>query len=117
MATVTFVKNKKQTSNAMKGLINYCCRRDKTVLDETTRLLTSVNCTASSAYKEFMLTKEAFGKTSGRYFYQFVQSFSPQEKITPQQAHAVGLELAKQWPGHEVLVATHIDVKHIQNTL
>jgi len=110
-----FIKNAKQTSNAMKGVINYCCRRDKAVLDENTRLLTGVNCTASSAYREFMLTKEAFGKANGRFFYQYVQSFSPQEKITPQQAHAAGLELAKQWPGHEVLVATHLDGNQLHN--
>jgi len=99
----------------MKGVINYCCRRDKTVLDENTRLLTGIDCTAGSAYREFMLTKEAFGKASGRYFYQYVQSFSPKENITPQQAHAVGVELAKQWPGHEILVATHIDAGHLHN--
>jgi len=115
MATVTFVKNTKQTSNAMKGVLNYCCRKDKTLFDENIRLLTGVNCTASSAYREFMLTKESFWKANGRFFYQYVQSFSPKENITPQQAHAAGVELAEQWPGHEVLVATHLDGNQLHN--
>lgn len=49
-------------------------------------------------------------------FYQYVQSFSPDENITPQQAHEVALEFAeKAWTGYEVLVATHCDAQHIHS--
>lgn len=49
-------------------------------------------------------------------FYQYVQSFSPEENITPQQAHKVALEFAeKAWRGYEVLVATHCDAQHIHS--
>jgi type IV secretory pathway VirD2 relaxase len=49
-------------------------------------------------------------------FYQYVQSFSPEENITPQKAHEVALEFAeKAWTGYEVLVATHCDAQHIHS--
>lgn len=30
MATITYIKETKQTVSAMKGLINYCCQEKKT---------------------------------------------------------------------------------------
>lgn len=49
-------------------------------------------------------------------FYQYVQSFSPKENITPHQAHEIAIEFAeKAWTGYEVLVATHCDVQHIHS--
>jgi len=51
------------------------------------------------------------------YFYQYVQSFSPDEEITPELANAVGLELAEYFKGYEVLVATHLDASHLHNHL
>lgn len=49
-------------------------------------------------------------------FYQYVQSFSPEENITLQKAHEVALEFAeKAWTGYEVLVATHCDAQHIHS--
>lgn len=49
-------------------------------------------------------------------FYQYVQSFSPEENITPHQAHEIAIEFAeKAWTGYEVLVATHCDVRHIHS--
>lgn len=49
-------------------------------------------------------------------FYQYVQSFSPEENITPHQAHEIAIEFAeKAWTGYEVLVATHCDAQHIHS--
>ena len=49
-------------------------------------------------------------------FYQYVQSFSPEENITPHKAHEVALVFAeKAWTGYEVLVATHCDAQHIHS--
>lgn len=57
-----------------------------------------------------------FHKLDGINFYQYVQSFSPKENITYEQAHAIGLEFAiKTWPGYEVLVTTHCDAQHIHS--
>lgn len=65
-----------------------------------------------------MTTKRQFQKTDGRQFYHFVQSFSAEDKITPQQVNTIGVEFArKQFPNFEVLVATHVDTDHLHNHL
>ena len=117
MATVTFIPEAKQSVSAMRGLINYCLQ-DCKVRDEQSglRLVGGVHCNGENAYTEFITTKNAYGKTMGVNFYQYVQSFSPREDITPEMAHQIGLEFAKKaWPGHEVLVTTHSDAEHIHS--
>ena len=117
MATVTYIRESKQSISAMKGVIDYCCQ-DKKVYDEilNRRLVSGINCDGENAFKEFMSTKKSYGKTDGMNFYQYVQSFSPEENITPQKAHEVALEFAeKAWTGYEVLVVTHCDVQHIHS--
>jgi hypothetical protein len=101
----------------MKGLINYCTQ-DKKVHDDISqrRLVGGVNCDGENAFTEFMVTKKSYGKVKGTNFYQYVQSFSPNEDITPEQVHKIGLEFAeKAWQGHEVLVTTHSDADHLHN--
>lgn len=117
MATVTYIRESKQSISAMKGVIDYCCQ-DKKVYDEISnqRLVIGMNCDGENAFKEFMATKKSYGKTDGMNFYQYVQSFSPEENITPQRAHGVALEFAeKAWTGYEVLVVTHCDAQHIHS--
>lgn len=117
MATVTYIRESKQSISAMKGVIDYCCQ-DKKVYDEISnqRLVIGINCDGENAFKEFMATKKSYGKTDGMNFYQYVQSFSPEENITPHQAHEIAIEFAeKAWTGYEVLVATHCDAQHIHS--
>ncbi|MGN0488213.1 MAG: relaxase/mobilization nuclease domain-containing protein [Ruminococcus sp.] len=117
MATVTYIRESKQSISAMKGVIDYCCQ-DKKVYDEISnqRLVSGINCDGENAFKEFIATKKSYGKTDGMNFYQYVQSFSPEENITPQQAHEIAIEFAeKAWTGYEVLVATHCDAQHIHS--
>lgn len=117
MAIVTYIRESKQSISAMKGVIDYCCQ-DKKVYDEISnqRLVSGINCDGENAFKEFMATKKSYGKTDGMNFYQYVQSFSPEENITPHQAHEIAIEFAeKAWTGYEVLVATHCDVQHIHS--
>ena len=117
MATVTYIRESKQSISAMKSVIDYCCQ-DKKVYDEISnqRLVIGINCDGENAFKEFMATKKSYGKTDGMNFYQYVQSFSPEENITPHQAHEIAIEFAEEaWTGYEVLVATHCDVQHIHS--
>ena len=117
MATVTYIRESKQSISAMKGVIDYCCQ-DKKVYDEISnqRLVSGINCDGENTFSEFLATKKSYKKTDGMNFYQYVQSFSPEENITPQQAHEVALEFAeKAWQGYEVLVATHCDAQHIHS--
>lgn len=117
MATFTAIRNKKQTAGAMFGVMSYVMQEKKTMLDKAW-LVTGSNCVPRSSYLEMMTTKQRFGKTDGRQFYHFVQSFAETDDFTPQEANAIGLELAqKAFPGYEVVIATHIDTGHIHNHL
>ena len=49
-------------------------------------------------------------------FYHLLQSFSPDEAITPETAHEIAVKFAsEQFKGYEVLVATHVDKEHIHS--
>ncbi len=117
MATFTATKNATQSGGAMCGVLRYVQRRDKT-LWEGRQLVTGWNCVAQSAYDEMMTTKRRHSKTDGRMFYQFVQSFHPEETVAPEEVHAIGLELAQRlFPDFEVVVATHTDTDHLHSHL
>ncbi len=117
MATLTTIRNKKQTASAMLGVLSYVVQAKKTVLDGAW-LVTGSDCVPQASYLEMMTTKQRFRKTDGRQFYHFVQSFSEDDDLTPQEANAIGLELAQRaFPGYEVVIATHIDTNHLHNHL
>ena len=116
MATVNFVKARGQTGGGMLGCMQYCARPEKTI-HEGIRLVTGVNCVAQTAFREFMNTKRLYNKPDGRMYYHIVQSFHPEEKVTPKTAHEIALKLAQTFPGHEVLVSTHVDRAHIHSHL
>ncbi len=115
MATVIFIKESRQNPSAMRAVINYCQQEYKTFDSRSKRQLVSgINCDGANSFREFMATKKVFGKADGIFFYQYAQSFSPTEELTPEQAHEISMEFAeKAWPGQEVLVATHCDASHI----
>ncbi len=115
MPIVRFIKNEKQNPSAMKGSIDYCLQKFKTVDVQTgKRYVSGINCNGLNAYKEFMTTKLANNANNGRYFYQYVQSFSPKDNVDYDKSHKIALEFAeKAWQGHEVLVTTHCDKNHI----
>ena len=117
MATVIFIKEGRQNRSAMRTVIAYCQQEYKTFDGKSKRRLVSgVNCDGENAYREFMATKKVYGKDNGIFFYHYAQSFSPSEKLTPEQAHEIALEFAeKAWAGHEVLVTTHCDASHIHS--
>ena len=117
MATFTAIKNRGGGKGALGGVLRYVQQKEKT-LWEGQRLVTGWNCTAQSALSEMQLTKGRYRKTDGRQYYHFVQSFAETDNLTPQEVHAIGLELAqREFPNFEVLVATHIDTGHLHNHL
>ena len=117
MATVMYIPEHRQNRFAMRAVINYCQQEYKTYDNKSKRqLISGVNCDGANSFREFMATKKIYGKDNGFFFYHYAQSFSPKEKITPEQAHEVALEFAeKAWAGHEVLVTTHCDAAHIHS--
>lgn len=115
MATFTAVRNAKQTAGTLAGVLRYVTQDEKTRVGDTW-LAVGHNCIAQSSYMEMMTTKQQFKKSDGRQFYHFVQSFSADDAVTPQQVNAIGLELVqREFPEYEAVVATHIDTGHLHN--
>lgn len=117
MAIVECIPEKKQTPSAQKGVIDYCMQPSKT-LDEGEQLayVSGINCIPELAQESFLATQNHFGCKAGSVrFYHYVQSFKPEERLSPQQAHAIGVELAQSFGNREVIVATHIDRDHLHN--
>ncbi|MBQ2944310.1 MAG: relaxase/mobilization nuclease domain-containing protein [Ruminococcus sp.] len=119
MAIVHFINSKsKQTAKGMGYVLRYTTQESKTVDENGVKLVTGVNCTADSAYTEFCNTKNLFGKSDGRQYYHFVQSFGVDENITPQMAHEIALRFASEsekFSGFEIVVSTHCDRDHIHS--
>ena len=114
MATVNFIKYKKQSAGALSGVTRYISQDEKTLDKDGRQLVSSQNCTPQLADREFQATRDACRKDSPVWFYHYVQSFSPDEVITGEQAHQLAKEFAaKAWPDSEVLIATHLDAEHI----
>lgn len=117
MATFLAIRNRKQTIGALKAVLSYALQ-EKKIEQDGVLYASSHNCVLPSAYAEMLTTKERFHKTDGRQFYHFVQSFSEDDGLTPQEVNALGLELAqKEFRDFEVVVATHLDTGHLHNHL
>ena len=78
-------------------------------------MISGVNCVPQFALQEFMNTKRLHNQNNGRMYYHMVQSFSPDENITPETAHEIALKLAETIPGFEIVVATHRDAHHVHS--
>jgi len=107
MAIVKFVAAKR----TIKSALNYITNPEKT--NET--LVSGVNCTPESAESEFDFTKRKFNKHGGREYYHIVQSFSPDDNITPEIAHEIGIKFAEYFKGYQIVISTHCDKDHIHN--
>lgn len=114
MAIIKAVKN---SHSDIKHIIIYVTKKEKTI---GKKLCSGYNCNADTAVQEMQMTKELYNKTKGRTYKHFVQSFPPDEKITPEQAHQLAREFVEQCPlfsNFEVLYCTHVDKDHIHTHL
>lgn len=115
MATVTPINRPKgQTRGGIAAVLKYVMQDHKTEY-EGRHLVTAINCQPETCCTEFISTKLQYGKCDGKMYFHFVQSFHPEENITPEKAHAVALELARQWKDYELIVSTHTDAAHIHS--
>jgi hypothetical protein len=89
------------------------------ITDEKTNdnLITSINCSSgTAAADEMQLTKIIFGKNHGRQYMHYINSFLPEEDVTPEQAHAIATAIyGERFPDYETIIITHTDKKHIHS--
>ena len=121
MPIVRFSNNSYQCANGLKQIIDYCTDNKKVIDNSGRKYVSGVNCTAVDPYSEFMLTKKAYPSDNrngqkDRYFYHYYQSFSPNDNVTRDLVHQIGIEFAERaWKNNEVIVATHLDKDHLHN--
>ncbi len=78
--------------------------------------ISGINCSPETARAEMNMTKKVFQKEDGVIAFHGYQSFAPSE-VTPEKAHEIGLNFAQELWGDrfQVIVATHLDKKHLHN--
>lgn len=92
--------------------LHYAADKGKTASQESVHLVTGIHCRADRAWADMRAVQERFGKTDKTVALHAYQSFRPGE-VTPEQCHAIGVELARRvWGGRfQVLVATHLNTE------
>ena len=104
---IDYVLDEKKTgfASAMAYVINPA---------KTYQLVTGINCDPETALSDMRSTKKRWDKTGGILGYHVIHSYAPGE-VTPDEAHAAGVEFAQRLLGdkYEVVVATHIDRAHL----
>lgn len=115
MPIVHFINNKSQTAGGMRNVLAYVSKAEKTEVEDK-KYVTTLNCSADTAYEEFNATKNLYHKNSGRLYYHLVQSFPSGYEIAPELAHKIAVEFAeKAFRKYECVVATHIDREHLHS--
>ena len=119
MAIVKAVEKEIKSHEYVYSSLSYILSPENKNGDEKCFQSTTLNCFGSGAddfSKQFFMVRDAFNKDKNILAHHYIQSFSPNEKISPALAHKIGVELAqKVATGFQVVVATHVDREHIHN--
>ncbi|NSE86281.1 relaxase/mobilization nuclease domain-containing protein [Dorea formicigenerans] len=100
----------------LKNALEYIQNPDKT---EECILVGGINCLPDTAFEQMEETKNIFHKTGKRQGYHVIISFSPEEKVTAEQAMYVLVHFAKDVLGndYEAVYAVHTDREHMHGHL
>ena len=100
----------------LKNALEYIQNPDKT---EECVLVGGINCLPDTAFEQMEETKNIFHKNSKRQGYHVIISFSPEEKVTAEQAMYVLEHFAKDVLGddYEAVYAVHTDREHMHGHL
>ena len=100
----------------LKNALEYIQNPDKT---EECVLVGGINCLPDTAFEQMEETKNIFHKTGKRQGYHVIISFSPEEKVTSEQAMYVLEHFAKDVLGddYEAVYSVHTDREHMHGHL
>ena len=100
----------------LKNALEYIKNPDKT---EECVLVGGINCLPDTAFEQMEETKNIFHKTGKRQGYHVIISFSPEEKVTAEQAMYVLEHFAKDVLGddYEAVYAVRTDREHMHGHL
>ena len=97
-----------------KELINYIL--DEKHDGEKVGQVSSINCNPETALLEFRDIQRKYNMKGTRVAYHIIQSFSPKDNITEEQANEIGKRLCEElYSDYQCIISTHIDKGHIHN--
>lgn len=97
-----------------KNLIEYIL--DEKNAGEKVGCTSSLNCNVETALYEFKDIQKKYKMSGTRSAYHIIQSFSPKDKITVEEANEIGLRMCKElYPNFQCIISTHTDKGHIHN--
>lgn len=116
---ISYVENPEKTRmdnpnlQPLWDVFSYVSRPEAT---EQGEYVSAINCLKELALQQMILTKRQYGKENGYIAWHGYQSFKPGE-VTPEQAHQIGLQTAKEMWGdkYQIIVTTHLDKDHLHN--
>lgn len=92
----------------VNALLRYC---EKKAIEKQ-----GIDCDPDHAKEQMKLTRELWNKDEGIKGHHIIQSFSPEDNITKEQANEIGRKLAEQVaPHHQVMIYTHNDNGKMHN--
>ena len=113
--TINYVEDKDKTKILLSDLsntIDYAENKNKT---EEQFYITGINCNSNSVYQDMMRVKKAYNKLDRIQGFHRYQSFKEGE-VTPELAHKIGCELAKEMWGdefQEVVAISHLLIQFV----
>lgn len=95
------------------NLIDYICNEEKT---DGGLLISTLNCNVDTAAQEFQNNNNHWKNKGERVAYHLIQSFHPDDPITPQQANEIAKKMCEElYPEFQCVITTHTDRGHLHN--
>lgn len=104
----------KAIKSTLGKAIDYIANLEKT---DNGKLIYTFGCSLETADLEMQATAKKGSGNGNRIAYHMIQSFAPEDEITPEKALELGKEFAEKMTGgrYEFVVSTHVDKEHIHN--
>jgi hypothetical protein len=116
MAVIKSTANKIRTGVSVANALEYVTNPKKIFAVTTQNCFGTGSNFAANLSEQFEIVRAANKNCGGILAHHYVQSFAPDDKITPEQAHEIGVKFAKTAaPNYRILIATHADRDHLHN--
>lgn len=115
MAVLKIVNNHSKSKAALRKILNYVLKEEKTSesISYVHGDFIGETISPQTVFDQFMRIKTLFGKQNGRMYQHGIISFHKDEAITPEMALSFGKAfVSKQYPDNQALVCVHIDRDH-----
>ena len=113
MAIVRPINVRRGNLAGLRAVIDYVKDIEKT---KGGKLVYMSGGIAGREFDDMLLAKKVFGKTTGRQYAHFIQSFHSGDKLTPELAFRIGREYMaslEQWRDFQTLMAVHTNTEHL----